>query len=97
MVVNYAPFQSLSEFCGIFVLSNAQGIKCRCVYISFEVLLYAAKRIVFCLCTYCLLIFMVTEPPMFSTLALPSVVTWHIYSVAQKIHCHVLYRRNVNG
>lgn len=48
MVANYAPFLSLSaEFCGIFVLSNAQGIKCIYVYISFQVLLYAAKRIFF--------------------------------------------------
>lgn len=48
MVVNYAPSRSLSaEFCGIFVLSNAQGIKCRCVYISFEMLLYPARSLGF--------------------------------------------------
>lgn len=48
MVFNYATFQSLSaEFCAIFDLSNGQGIKCRCVYIFVEVLLYVAKRIIF--------------------------------------------------
>lgn len=53
MVFNYATFQSLSaEFCAIFDLSNVQGIKCRCVYIFIEVLLYVAKRVIFCHFTY---------------------------------------------
>lgn len=91
------PLFSLSaEFSGILVLSKAQGIKWRWVYISFQVLLYAAEKIIF-LPLYILLTFFITEPPIFSTLALPSVVTWHTCSVTRKIHCHLLYKRNGNG
>lgn len=41
--------------------------------------------------------FFIAEPPIFSTLSLPSVVTQHTCSAARKIRCHLLYKRNGNG